>query len=107
MPNGSVSLNGHTSSVSFSTADRYQFVHNISFLVPPFDPDYINWPSYVEKLNRHYDAQVRPVSLHLRTAPRFCFLSDIGHLTHPISAAKLNVLAHLFCFIQRCCNNII
>ena len=58
-----------------TTADRYQFVHNISFLVPPFDPDYINWPSYVEKLNRHYDAQVRPISLHMRAARRLCFLS--------------------------------
>lgn len=26
----------------------------ITFLVPPFDPDLIMWPTYVEKLNRHY-----------------------------------------------------
>ena len=35
--------------------------HSVTFLVPSFDPDYIMWPSRVEKLSRHYDNQVRRV----------------------------------------------
>ena len=34
--------------------------HSVTFLVPSFDPDYIMWPSYEEKLNRHYNLVVGP-----------------------------------------------
>jgi hypothetical protein len=27
----------------------------ITFVVPPFDPNYVNWPSYAEKLNLYYE----------------------------------------------------
>eukprot|EP00798_Chlamydomonas_sp_ICE-L_P004335 gene4335-14448_t len=32
-----------------------QFKQQIEILVPPFCTDYITWPSYVERLNFHYD----------------------------------------------------
>ena len=38
---------------------RCKVFHSVTFLVPPFDPDYIMWPSYVDKLSRHYNLRVR------------------------------------------------
>jgi hypothetical protein len=37
-----------------SGANKRPFVHRIKLLVPAFDPNYVMWPSYVEKLHLHY-----------------------------------------------------
>lgn len=34
---------------------RRPFIHPLTFLVPPFDANYVMWPSAVEKLNMHYE----------------------------------------------------
>lgn len=39
--------------------------HAFTFLVPPFDPDLIKWPSYVEKVNRHYTLHVSAKAMQL------------------------------------------
>ncbi|KXZ51095.1 hypothetical protein GPECTOR_14g78 [Gonium pectorale] len=32
--------------------------HSITLLVPPFDPDLVQWPSYLERLMNHYSAEM-------------------------------------------------
>ena len=45
--------------ISSPHAGRCQVFHSVTFLVPNFDPDYIMWPSHVERISRHFNAQVR------------------------------------------------
>jgi hypothetical protein len=37
-----------------SGSNKRPFVHRIKMFVPPFDQNYVMWPSYVEKLYLHY-----------------------------------------------------
>lgn len=36
---------------------RCQVFHNVTFLVPSFNPDYVMWPSYVDKVHLYYEEQ--------------------------------------------------
>lgn len=49
-------------------AGRKQFVHPITMLVPSFDRNYVMWPSYLDKLNMHYDDEQQ--SQHAQTKSR-------------------------------------
>ncbi|KAG2495157.1 hypothetical protein HYH03_006765 [Edaphochlamys debaryana] len=52
---------------------RANYHHNITFLVPPFDPDYVKWPSYVEREMHHYTTDMSEsarAKLHRRTDPK-------------------------------------
>lgn len=37
-----------------SGSNKRPFVHRLKLLVPPFDANYVMWPSYVQKLYLHY-----------------------------------------------------
>ncbi|GFR52105.1 hypothetical protein Agub_g14618 [Astrephomene gubernaculifera] len=43
-----------------AAARRASYYHPITLLVPPFDPDLVKWPSYVERVVNRYTASMPP-----------------------------------------------